>query len=149
MKNAARVLICLSLLVLSTISFAGTLTWYILNSGDSVINPITITQSTIEYYGIGPGCANFVTLPKVQVKTGAQSSVRFDTSVVPASCWSSNDMKFYLVLSEVDGKGIDSSCTLFYDFYSPDAGDMSGKTIKVTETTDHFFCEYLDGLNRK
>lgn len=149
MKNLIRILVCVSLLASSAIAFAGTLTFYLLNSAGSVENPITITKGSVKYFldKINPPeCRGEIDVSGIKVSTGEQTTINVDTSTLPASCWNLGYVMVYdLSIEQVDGKGIDSECSINYIVQSP-LQNKSGVTIEVTETKDHFFCNYPSGF---
>jgi hypothetical protein len=145
MKKILEISVCLGFLVLSNIAFAGTATFYLLNSGDSVKHPITITKSSLIYYS-SKECSGQIDgiADGIQVQTGRETTITAKLPNLPSTCVNIN---VTLNIYTVDGKGIETSCVQGYYFNNP-SDNFSGETIKITETTDHFFCEYLSGSSK-
>lgn len=143
-----------------SIVLAATTTFYLLNSGDSVVNPITITNGTLSYKSTedGPGCNGSIPVNSYlnedpQVKTGQQFKLTFTPPNLDPACFDSingyGPEQFSLQISQVDGKSIDQTCAVSGGYLdSPDANN-SGYTIKITETTNHFFCEFPIGAQKR
>ncbi len=148
-------------------SFAASTTFYLLNSSDSVINPITITNATLSYGVSGQPneCTGSTPLTPYlnlgqdpTVKTGQQFTITFDPSrfaSVPDYCYydtgdgNFGPEQFTLQISQVDSKGIDQTCKISGDYLESPEAKNSGYTIKITETANHFFCEFPIGAIKK
>ena len=139
-------------------ALAASTTFYILNSGDSVVNPITITEAYLNYAGNTPNnpmCSGSVPLNQVlgwdnpTVKTGQQLSVVFQP-VLDSSCFSDQGPEqFTLQIKIVDNKNIDRSCEISGPYLTSQDDQASGYSIRVTETGNHFFCDYPIGVAGK
>ena len=149
MKKNVQILAYVYIFALSTVSFAGSATFYLLNSGDSVKNPITITKSAIEYNSIldnSAECSGRIEgiADGVKVRTRQEATITVELPNLPSVCYS-NLLGVYLYIYTVDGKEISSKCSPSYTAFSQ-SDNLIGDAVKITETNDHFFCEYLSGM---
>ena len=147
-----KIFMGLFLLTSSSVSFSATTTFYILNSADSVKDPISIDKGEIEYLGAAkdPACHGRLPLSDLsgfnpQVKVGQQSVVYFQFNIPMEECIQED---IILRIRKVDDKGIDHVCSSMYTIRNSHQ-NLSGNTIKITETNDHFFCEFPVGASKK
>ena len=147
-----KIFLGLFLLTSSSVSFSATTTFYILNSADSVKNPITIDKGEIEYLGVSkdPACHGRLSLSDLpgfnpQVKVGQESVAYFQFNIPMEECVEEDVI---LRIRKVDDKGIDQVCSSNYTIRNSHQ-NLSGNTIKITETNDHFFCEFPVGASQK
>ena len=143
-------------------ALAASTTFYVLNSGDSVVNPINITSATLSYAVAdgNPMCTGEVQLSEVvqttKVLTGNPLPVVFTPPFLDNSCYYSTDPtdhgpeQFTLQIRTVDNKGIGNDCKVSGPFlYSPDDEVLAGNAIKITEAPNRFFCEYPIAMSNK
>lgn len=146
----AKIFFGLSLLISSNTSFAAAFVFYILNSGDSVKNPITITNAYFKnMFSSEDACDAIKPFTDVQVTTGQEQILSYDADI-PASCYQFG-VAVNLYITTVDGKGINNTCS-FPNNNLPFTEDPNQTlyvgTIKITETKDRFFCEFPVGVSK-
>jgi len=61
----------------------------------------------------------------------------------PVNC--GGGIRVSVVIITVDGKSMDGQCNSSYSICQDPNESYTGNTIKVTETTNHFFCEFPIG----
>ncbi len=146
------------ILINSGTSFAATFNFHIINSSDSIVNPITITDG-IMYVESGnrsdPACASkeepFTS--DLKVAKGQEGIFSYDPKY-PAKCYedtSNSGVAVAMVIVTVDGKGISGSCwfpTYPSRIYDPNANINAG-TVKITEMSDRFLCEFPIGALKR
>ncbi len=153
----AKNLLLLSLLISSSTSWATTWTFNLLNSGDSVKNPITITDASIlandqpNGYPVGsPECTFTKPFSNVQVTTGQETFLTYETPPnIPTSCFQSYGMQAILNIQGVDGKGNNGSCTLYKDQIRDPSASVYAGAIKIIETNNRFYCEFPVSMAKK
>lgn len=155
MMKILRSSLSLALIMTSSISFASTANFYLLNSASSVTNPIIITGAYFEYsHQVFLKTRNFsdpvcngqnVLNYDPSVKLGTETMVSFNLDL-PDTCYQySTPMHVEFYVKFVDGKGINGNCVSQVEIKNPNQTVLSSQAIEITETTDHFFCSYLVG----
>ena len=157
----AKSFLGLFLLISSSTSWAATFTFNILNSGDSVKNPITITSAYYEANCnmngqsgecVVPECYKINTFSDVKVTTGQETISTYDPEV-PAYCYDASrggyPLQVILHIQAIDNKGINGSCTLYKDNISDPLASVYVGAIKIIETNDRFYCEFPVGTTKK
>jgi hypothetical protein len=154
LQKFKRILFVL-ILINSSASFAATFNFHIINSSDSLVNPITITKGSVSVLSgnASPACASkeIPFTSNIKVTQRQETILSYDIEY-PAECYSNGGVYAWMSIVTVDGKSIYSNYCLVpgslntdNPSYDPNAKNINAGTVKITEMSDRFLCEFPNG----